>query len=225
MVVAKVRRRLIASGRRGADGIHHRVNAFQRRIQAVARGQVHTERTADAYGLVPVPLEGRDGAGADIARCAGHGDSHGEPPPKGIGDASQPVAGARLYRVAVGEAGRLDILGWQASQTTGPSVPTFGDGIAGELRLVCSQVDRDAAVGVARTDRDLRTAADIQHVGVVQQGRKVSLTTPFSDRRQPTESKRRMRVAGSYSEMRSTFVDNRDYPLKGLGDNELYSRL
>lgn len=66
--------------RRRADGIDHRVNPFERRVQTPARNQVNAERAADANHHVPLALKERDGAGTDIAGRTSHSYSHGEPP-------------------------------------------------------------------------------------------------------------------------------------------------
>ena len=46
--------------------------------KALPRSHVNAERAADAYDLVPLPLEDRSSAGTDIAGRTGYGDSHGE---------------------------------------------------------------------------------------------------------------------------------------------------
>ena len=74
---AEIGTSLVGADRRGAAGIDYRVNAFERRVQAVARYQVDAERAADAYDFVALPLKDRDSAGTDIAGRAGYRDSHG----------------------------------------------------------------------------------------------------------------------------------------------------
>jgi hypothetical protein len=52
---AEIGASLGGADRRRADGIDHRVNPFERRVQTLARNQVNAERAADAYDLMPVP--------------------------------------------------------------------------------------------------------------------------------------------------------------------------
>jgi DNA-binding transcriptional LysR family regulator len=62
---AEILASLLGADRRRADGIDHRVNPFERRVQTLASDQINTERAADAYHLMPVPLQERDRARAE----------------------------------------------------------------------------------------------------------------------------------------------------------------
>src|SRR3954465_2653106 len=53
---AEVRERLVTTDRWCADGIHHRVDTVECPVQTLPRGQIDTQRTADACDFVPAPL-------------------------------------------------------------------------------------------------------------------------------------------------------------------------
>jgi hypothetical protein len=71
-VVSKYSR--VSSGLIG--GVHDGVHGVERRVQAVAGNQVNTERAADSYDLVSIPLKERHRSGTDVAGRTGHSDSH-----------------------------------------------------------------------------------------------------------------------------------------------------
>jgi hypothetical protein len=73
---AEVRHGLGHVDRGPVAGVDDGIDLVQCRVEPLAGGQVHAERPADPYDLMPVPLEGRDGACSDVAGGTGDRDPH-----------------------------------------------------------------------------------------------------------------------------------------------------
>jgi hypothetical protein len=63
-------------GRRAAGGVNYCRDAGERRVEAIAGGQVHAQGAADANDIVPFTFKDSDGTRADVAGGADDRDPH-----------------------------------------------------------------------------------------------------------------------------------------------------